>query len=78
MMLYNSTKPPEYNLSNVQTKVHILFGTNDNLVVPEVCLTTSISMCLNDQLFKFNLNNKKKTIYLLFSCSFPEYTKINK
>ncbi|XP_055316816.1 lipase 3-like [Sitodiplosis mosellana] len=35
MKLYNSTKPPEYNLSNVQTKVHVMFGTNDNLVVPE-------------------------------------------
>lgn len=40
MKLYNSTKPPEYNLSNVQTKVHIIFGTNDNLVVPEVCITS--------------------------------------
>lgn len=39
MKLYNSTKPPEYNLSKVETKVHILFGTNDNLVVPKVCFT---------------------------------------
>lgn len=44
LKLYNSTKPPEYNLTNVQTKVHILYGTNDNLVVPEVCVFWSDSL----------------------------------
>lgn len=36
MRLYKSPKPPEYNLSNVQTKVHIIFGTDDFLVRQEV------------------------------------------
>ncbi|XP_031635050.1 lipase 3-like [Contarinia nasturtii] len=35
MKLYMSRKPPEYNLSNVQTKVHIMYGDNDALVHPE-------------------------------------------
>lgn len=37
MELYQSVKPPEYNLSNVRTKVHIIYGTNDYVVSPEVC-----------------------------------------
>lgn len=30
--LYGSTMPPEYNLTNIRTKVHVLFGANDWLV----------------------------------------------
>lgn len=36
MKLYKSRKPPEYDLSNVQTNVHIIYGTNDYLVDPAV------------------------------------------
>lgn len=41
MKLYKSRKPPEYNLSNVKTKVHIIYGTNDYLVDPAVCCARS-------------------------------------
>lgn len=30
--LYGSIEPPEYNYSNIQTPLHILYGTNDYLV----------------------------------------------
>lgn len=33
---YQSATPPKYKLSNVQTKMHLIFGTNDNLVSPKV------------------------------------------
>lgn len=36
MELYGSTRPPEYNMSNIRTKIHIIYGTNDNFVQPEV------------------------------------------
>lgn len=38
LKLYGSKKPPEYNLSNIQTKMHIIYGTNDYLVRQEVKL----------------------------------------
>lgn len=36
MILYRNAKPPEYNLSRIQTKVHIMYGQNDYLVKAEV------------------------------------------
>lgn len=39
MAIYGSTKPSEYNVSNIHTKYHIIYGTNDNLVKPEVKIT---------------------------------------
>lgn len=45
MKLYKSRKPPEYNLSNVKTKVHIIYGTNDYLVDPAVCFAR-VNGCL--------------------------------
>ncbi|XP_031635993.1 lipase 3-like [Contarinia nasturtii] len=33
--LYGMSKPPEYNLKNIKTKLHIVYGTNDKLVVSE-------------------------------------------
>lgn len=32
--IYGQPTPPEYDLSKVQTKIHILYGTND-LISPE-------------------------------------------
>lgn len=37
MILYGSVQPPEYNLTNIRTKVHVIYGTNDYLVKAEVC-----------------------------------------
>lgn len=37
MAMYKAPKPPEYNLSNIQTKVHIIYGQNDHVVKAEVC-----------------------------------------
>lgn len=37
MQLYHTLMPPMYNLSNIQTRLHLMFGSNDNLVSPEVC-----------------------------------------
>lgn len=34
--IYGSVQPPEYNYSNIQTKLHIMYGTNDILVMPAV------------------------------------------
>lgn len=45
MMLYGSHQPPDYNLSNIRTKVHIIYGTNDHLVKSEVCV------CANKKYF---------------------------
>lgn len=39
---YGSIKPPEYNVSNISTKIHLIYGTNDNLVNPEVKKMNSI------------------------------------
>lgn len=36
LKLYGNRRVPDYNLTNIQTKVHILYGTNDFLVKPEV------------------------------------------
>lgn len=36
LKLYGSRKPPEYNLTNIRTKVHIMYGTHDLLVREEV------------------------------------------
>lgn len=36
MMLYQSPTPPLYNLSNVETKMHLMFGSHDSLVSPKV------------------------------------------
>lgn len=35
--LYGQSVPPRYNLSNVQTKLHFLYGTNDVVANPKVC-----------------------------------------
>lgn len=37
--LYGSPKPPEYNLSNINTKIHLLYGSNDWLVLKKVILS---------------------------------------
>lgn len=34
--IYDKPQPPQYNLSNIRTKLHILYGTHDLLVMEEV------------------------------------------
>lgn len=36
LRFYGSEVPPEYNLSNIRTKIHILYGTNDALIPSKV------------------------------------------
>lgn len=36
MEMYGSQEPPEYDLSKITTKIHILYGTNDRIAPPEV------------------------------------------
>lgn len=36
LKLYGIQQPPEYNLSNIQTKIHIIYGTNDYVISPVV------------------------------------------
>lgn len=36
--VYGSSTPPEYNLTNVKTKIHIIYGTHDYLVLQKVKL----------------------------------------
>lgn len=38
MEMYGSQEPPEYDLSKITTKIHILYGTNDRIAPPEVRL----------------------------------------
>lgn len=59
-MLYGSHLPPEYNLSNIRTKVHIIYGTNDHLVKSEV------SICVKIHIF-FRLQIETKTFQGLFT-----------
>lgn len=58
MKRYQSATPPKYNLSNVQTKMHVIFGSNDNLVSPKVCAHTH----------SVDLLVFVGTIYFYFSC----------
>lgn len=32
LKLYGTATPPKYNLTNIRIKVHLLYGSNDNLV----------------------------------------------
>lgn len=32
MQIYGTPLPPEYNFSNILTKIHIMYGTNDWLI----------------------------------------------
>lgn len=36
LRLYGMETPPEYNLTNVRTKIHVMFGGNDYLIPPQV------------------------------------------
>lgn len=36
LQIYGQPTPPEYDLSNVRTKIHILYGTNDLLSPAQV------------------------------------------
>lgn len=36
MELYGSQEPPEYDLSKITAKIHILYGTNDKIAPAEV------------------------------------------
>lgn len=36
MKLYGTQEPPEYNLSNINTKIHLMYGSNDYVVRMEV------------------------------------------
>lgn len=40
MRIYNSPNPPEYNLTNVRAKIHLMYGTNDWLTPSEVSKST--------------------------------------
>lgn len=55
MILYGSQQPPEYNLSNIRTKVHIIYGTNDYLVKAEVRVIISFFPFQSSQLLSFTL-----------------------
>lgn len=34
--MYGTEVPPEYDLSNITSTIHILYGTNDRIALPEV------------------------------------------
>lgn len=36
LKLYSTINPPEYNLSNVRTTIHLMHGTNDLVVMDKV------------------------------------------
>ncbi|XP_055301156.1 lipase 3-like [Sitodiplosis mosellana] len=36
LKLYGTPNPPEYNYSNIKTKIHIMYGTHDYLVMQKV------------------------------------------
>lgn len=42
--LYGKPHPPEYNLSNIRTKVHILYGTNDWLIPQAVSIAQKLEL----------------------------------
>lgn len=44
LKLYGVATPPEYNLSNIKTKVHIMYGSNDYLVPKAV--RTFVFVCI--------------------------------
>lgn len=56
--IYGSAKPPKYNLANIKTKIHILYGAHDNLVMQRVNITI---------IFRYYFKMKKLNDY------FPEY-----
>lgn len=56
--IYGSAKPAKYNLANIKTKIHILYGAHDNLVMQRVNITI---------IFRYYFKMKKLNDY------FPEY-----
>lgn len=34
--MYGSVKPPDYNLSNIRVKLHVIYGINDYVARSEV------------------------------------------
>lgn len=34
--LYGQETPPDYNLSNVRARIHLIYGVNDNGILAEV------------------------------------------
>lgn len=42
--IYGSFEPPEYNFTNIKAKLHILYGTHDDLIRSEVHFDTYLSV----------------------------------
>lgn len=40
MRIYGVEIPPAYNLSNVRTQIHIIYGGNDRIIFPAVSILT--------------------------------------
>lgn len=36
ILMYNQSTPPQYQLSNVKTKIHFLYGTTDYIINSQV------------------------------------------
>lgn len=67
---YGSHYPPAYDLSNIRTKVHILHGTNDGLVLEKVVQPIPIIYQFEGQ-----LSMLKRIAKLIFQ--FPEHSDSN-
>lgn len=62
MKRYQSAIPPQYNLNHVQTRLHVIFGSNDNLVSSKVCSPQKHTHC--------------SFTFCLFICPFAQYETI--
>lgn len=40
--MYGSDVPPEYDLSKINTTIHILYGTNDRIALADVSNCTNV------------------------------------
>lgn len=85
MLVYKNPKPPEYNLSNIQTKVHIIYGQNDHIVKAEVCFFhlfvwtfrhANEKYCKKCNKYHFECANEDKIV--LFISYIPEYSTFNR